>query len=550
MRTLPPLAAAGDRQTGIVPAFLLLGILLFTLIVLDALPALGEKRVTLLGQLDLAAGSVVNSDVWGWVDPSTNKEYAIVGEHPPGKVNIVDVSDPSNPFVAGLIPLAPGFDIKTWQHYLYLVDGDGNNDDGEIYDISDPTQPVLIGTFLSAHNIFITDNGTMYNCVNGVTILDLTPDPTAPSFVWTDRTSGGHDATVVGNRLYDFHGTSGTFIYALGGPVPLSLGNISHPDITFHHSGWPSADGKHLFLNDELSNSAQADITVWNITNPAVPFKVWEFADPTSKMHNSYRVGDYLYCSFYTAGFRVFDVSNPLSPALVGEYDTAPGLSGNTLFRGAWGCYPFAPSGNIYVSDTDAGLFVFSFGEVLSVAISAFDAEPTDEGVRLTWAIGGADDLAGFHIYRSAGNEERFTRLNVRILAPDGIEYVDSTVEPGTVYRYRLGAVDRDGEFFSRTIDVTTPEAVLELRQNYPNPFNPTTTIGYVLPRGGQARLVVYDGKGRSVRTLIDGSQPAGRHAVAWDGRDNGGRDVASGVYFYELQALGVTESRRMVFLK
>jgi hypothetical protein len=87
---------------------------------------------------------------------------------------------------------------------------------------------------------------------------------------------------------------------------------------------------------------------------------------------------------------------------------------------------------------------------------------------------------------------------------------------------------------------------------NYPNPFNPKTTIDYVVPdAGGAVRLGVYDLSGRLVRMLVDGEQPAGRHVAVWDGCDDRGRELASGVYFYRLAiGGGYRTERKMVLLK
>lgn len=88
------------------------------------------------------------------------------------------------------------------------------------------------------------------------------------------------------------------------------------------------------------------------------------------------------------------------------------------------------------------------------------------------------------------------------------------------------------------------------LRQNYPNPFNPVTDISFDLPRGGQVLLQVFNINGRLVATLINGSMTAGSHVIQWDGRDNKGRDVTSGVYFYRLQTATVSLARKMILLR
>lgn len=93
--------------------------------------------------------------------------------------------------------------------------------------------------------------------------------------------------------------------------------------------------------------------------------------------------------------------------------------------------------------------------------------------------------------------------------------------------------------------------ASLVLYQNTPNPFNPSTTIRYEVPSGAsRVTLRVYDVGGRLVRTLVDGPVTAGPATAVWDGRTRSGEIAASGVYFYELQAGGARETRRMVLLK
>ena len=88
------------------------------------------------------------------------------------------------------------------------------------------------------------------------------------------------------------------------------------------------------------------------------------------------------------------------------------------------------------------------------------------------------------------------------------------------------------------------------LFQNYPNPFSPYTQIGFDLPSAGRAEIRIYDAKGRLVRTLVDEKRPAGFNSVRWDGRDESGKAMASGVYFYTLTAPGVDENRRMVLVR
>jgi hypothetical protein len=95
------------------------------------------------------------------------------------------------------------------------------------------------------------------------------------------------------------------------------------------------------------------------------------------------------------------------------------------------------------------------------------------------------------------------------------------------------------------------------LSQNYPNPFNPETSIQYALPQAAIVELIIYDIRGRRVRRLVSGRVEAGFHRVRWDGKDERGNTATSGIYFYRIQAAGITEPdknfqsiKKMVIIK
>ena len=96
---------------------------------------------------------------------------------------------------------------------------------------------------------------------------------------------------------------------------------------------------------------------------------------------------------------------------------------------------------------------------------------------------------------------------------------------------------------------LTRPSAAF-LAHNHPNPFNPNTTIRYGVPRAGQLSLIVYDLRGRRVRTLVEGYRPAGNFEESWDGRDERGRPVVSGTYVYKLRTESAVLSRKMSLVR
>ena len=127
----------------------------------------------------------------------------------------------------------------------------------------------------------------------------------------------------------------------------------------------------------------------------------------------------------------------------------------------------------------------------------------------------------------------------------------DNDLEPGASYRYRVYATDEDGTkllFVTESMTAETPE--MSLYQNYPNPFNPATTIRFYLPEKGGVLLEIFDVSGKYVACIVDESMERGRHTIEWNGQDQNGNPVSSGVYFYRLKAGKNTISRKMVLLR
>jgi hypothetical protein len=95
-----------------------------------------------------------------------------------------------------------------------------------------------------------------------------------------------------------------------------------------------------------------------------------------------------------------------------------------------------------------------------------------------------------------------------------------------------------------------TPPPVVALRPAFPSPFTQSTTLGFDLPEASRVRLFVYDVRGARVRALVDDNRGTGSHAVSWDGRDDTGARVASGVYYVQFEAAGVVQRQKIVLVK
>jgi len=207
-----------------------------------------------------------------------------------------------------------------------------------------------------------------------------------------------------------------------------------------------------------------------------------------------------------------------------------------------------------YTSYPDSGHSVDNLAPGVPQGVAA--AYNTGSGNALSWEENTEPDLQLYRVYRSTDPD----------FVPGPGNLVGETIDvnwndteyDGWDVNYKISAVDHagnEGPAASPTTAtaVRTPADPREfaLYPNVPNPFNPTTTIRYDVPPGATSvQLVVYDVVGRRIRTLVDGVEPPGARAVTWEGRDDAGRFVASGVYFYRLRAGSTTLTRRMVLLK
>ena len=114
-------------------------------------------------------------------------------------------------------------------------------------------------------------------------------------------------------------------------------------------------------------------------------------------------------------------------------------------------------------------------------------------------------------------------------------------------------AYSKNGKIISnmqRSIEIHSIPEQFTLSQNYPNPFNPSTEIEYGLPKISSVQLSIYDILGRNVITLVDGIQDPGYKIIQWNGRDNMGKKMGAGMYFYSLKVGSVIKTRKMIFLK
>lgn len=301
--------------------------------------------------------------VWGYVAPN-GKEYALLGSEL--GVAIIDCTVPTAPVERAWFPGVnnPWRELRTYGHHVYVTtEGLGGL---LVISMLNPDAPVLVGQigtqyYDNAHAIDV-DPGTgriyVTGTNNGTAVFDAAANPANPPFLGYAQGSGNS------NYVHDLHAENGfgyvAMIFAglfriwdLSTFPPTALSTVTTPS-AFCHNAWPTANGNIAVTTDERDGSV---IRFYDTTNKSAPFTLGQISvNQSSVPHNSYIIGNLAHTSWYTEGYQCIDFSDPTTPVVVASYDTWPGSSGG--FNGAWGCFPFLPSGNVYISDRSTGLYV------------------------------------------------------------------------------------------------------------------------------------------------------------------------------------------------
>lgn len=356
------------------------------------------------------------SEIWGFVDADDGREYAILGHR--GGTAVFDVTTPATPVLVGNITGNPSLwrEVKVLQvpqasgpHRAYAyVTTEAPGGGLQIIDLSNlPASVSLANTlaeFSTSHTLYISNIDYATNLplagqqpflyIAGANIgggayriYDLS-DPVNPVLVTAPPTGTGymHDSTsmlITDNRttqcanahnpcevLVDFNETTVDLWDVTDKSAPVRLSSTGYPTATYVHSGWPTADSRYIVVHDELDElqrNLNTHIYTLDVGDLRSPSLVTSFiGGNTATDHNGYTIGDRYYVSHYKRGLVIFDVTNPRALAEVGSFDTYLSPSANSAGTdGAWGVYPFLPSGTVLISDIENGMFLLKLNETL-----------------------------------------------------------------------------------------------------------------------------------------------------------------------------------------
>ncbi len=346
-------------------------------------------------------GNPEGSDVWGWTDPDTGKEYAIAAMT--NSTAFVDITDPINPIFWGRLDSNAGNnywrDVKIYGNYAFIVADNVGNHGMQVFDLTrlretnqteEPELPDLVyDEVTSCHNIIINETSAIAyllgcNTFNGgPNFVDIS-DPLNPVNLGGYATDGyTHDAQVV---TYSGPDTDYTGKEILVGSNEnkvvildvtdksnvIKVSEFDYSQIGYTHQGWFTEDQRYFLLGDEedeLNFGINTRTLVFDFQDLDNPIQINTYLGPSNAIdHNGYVKGTDFFMASYRAGMRVLDIStigetnNQFTE--IGYFDTYPTNNG-AGFNGAWSVYPYFDSGNIIINDIERGLFVVRKSETL-----------------------------------------------------------------------------------------------------------------------------------------------------------------------------------------
>jgi choice-of-anchor B domain-containing protein len=374
-------------------------------------------KVDLMAFLPMATiGGGGGSSLWGWTDPDTQREYAIMGRT--NGTAFVDITDAANSLYLGNLPTHTGVstwrEMKTYGYHAYIVSDANGNHGMQIFDLRrlrDVVNPPVQFTedgwygfssgnpqgFQNCHDLVInTQTGFAYavgtdTCSGGLHMISLA-NPLQPQFVGCFAGDGythdaqcviynGPDTAHVGKEIcFASNEDTLTIVDVTNKAAPVMLSRTGYAGSGYTHQGWLTADHAYFLLDDELDELDFGHPTwtlIWNLADLDAPTLIGHYTGPTNAIdHNLYIHNGHAYEANYTAGLRILDISAVSGGTLteVAYFDVYP--SNNIAdFAGSWNNYPFFASGNVIVSrmSSSGGLFVVRPNPPVPVELLSFE---------------------------------------------------------------------------------------------------------------------------------------------------------------------------------
>jgi len=347
-----------------------------------------SANVSLSSQLVYPTGTC--ADVWA------DGDHVFIARRGQG-FEIIDVSNPLNPVsvYSGRSDLFVQ-DLKVSGNLLFASNESGNGTSLVIFDITNLSAPVEIGSFgglsmFSCNNLAVFGD-YVYCCsltANRVVVLDVST-PSSPvetmSIASQSPISLIHDVAVVNGKLYISWLSGGFEVHDLTTPGAPTLDFAHLVPTSLIHNAWPVGPD-HIATTDEVSGGY---VRLWDVSNTAAITQVSEWrANGIAVMHNLYVVGTYAFVTNYSEGLRILDLSDPANPEEAGFYDTFSGV--NPFAFGAWGIH--ASEDQLYVADFNSGFYALDFTPVQGSLSAAQTTLNFGDTIQLTLAADSSNSL-------------------------------------------------------------------------------------------------------------------------------------------------------------
>jgi len=189
---------------------------------------------------------------------------------------------------------------------------------------------------------------------------------------------------------------------------------------------------------------------------------------------------------------------------------------------------------------------------LLPVELSSFTSTVNYSNIKLEWSTVNEQNNSGFDIERTIANENNWKKINFvqgsgTTNQAKNYSYEDRNITSGK-YQYRLKQIDFNGNYeyhsLANEVEIGVPKK-FSLSQNYPNPFNPATKINFEIPQNSNVKLSVYDVTGKLAIELVNEQRAAGYYTVEFNGSN-----LASGMYFYRIEAGDFSATKKMLLIK
>ena len=427
------------------------------------------------------------SDCWAWHN-KPNVEIAVLGSL--DSIHFFEVGSSSFKPIYAYAPGARSLwrEFKSYKNYIYsIADHYGSQEGLVVFDLSlAPTKINYVGrddtTFHKAHMLFI-DTATAHLYLAGASqnlgssnwdllMYDLDPDPAKPRLIARIDLPGNyvHDLFVRNDTAYCSHGYNGLYIYNIdpnGNATELAQ-YTNYPQSGYNHSSWLNENNKFLVMADETHNTSLKILDVSNLNriNMQSLFRSALLAplDTMSIPHNPYYKSNTIFASYYHDGVQVWDASNPTNPVKIAYYDTEPNNTNYAGYAGAWGVYPYLPSGKIIVSDMANGLYLLSIGGFLSTEYLNLTAQKASNAVHLEITKEGLNEVHSVAIEKSKDGRSFFPLANIELKEAHTGFYDREDISSYNYYRLKYYS---QLEFhFSQTVSVLFEEDNL-IRYDY-----------------------------------------------------------------------------------